>query len=265
MDGTFLDSTSRTTKKNLDAVSTLARQGHLFVPASGRTLSEMPQEVVNHPDVRYIIHSGGARIYDKKTKRSFGNYLDNGKMKKIKELLCDSQVVIAVRREGKAFVDGAKHKKGVYSTYRISPLVEDFLFRYSIPVENFDAFFDALDDVEAICIYFRYVEEQTVFEKKAKETGIFNVTASEPYNVELTSPDASKGQALTRLCEIIKRPLADTVFMGDSRNDISALRIAGLALVCANASDEVKTFAHQVIVSCDENTLDYVVKNVLKV
>ena len=67
LDGTLFDNKKNVTPENLAAIDKMAELGVYFVPCSGRTLREIPENVKGIPSVRYILHSDGAVIYDKKT------------------------------------------------------------------------------------------------------------------------------------------------------------------------------------------------------
>ena len=69
LDGTLLDSESRLSPENASAISELAKRGIIFVPTTGRTMLELPEEIRTHKDVRYFIYSNGAGIYDVQKKK----------------------------------------------------------------------------------------------------------------------------------------------------------------------------------------------------
>ena len=56
LDGTLLNSAGVISPENLAAIHELTEKGSHFVPASGRGYSEMPQQIHDCPDIRYIIH-----------------------------------------------------------------------------------------------------------------------------------------------------------------------------------------------------------------
>lgn len=67
LDGTLLNNNSQISDENIAAINELAEREVWFVPCSGRTLSEMPQNIRELPSIRYIIHSNGAAVLDKVT------------------------------------------------------------------------------------------------------------------------------------------------------------------------------------------------------
>lgn len=71
-------------------------------------------------------------------------------------------------------------------------------------------------------------------------------------SMEITHPDATKGQALLRLCRLLDLPEQAVMALGDSGNDISMLHRAGLGVAMGNAPDFVKAAADV----CTESNTD---------
>ena len=69
--------------------------------------------------------------------------------------------------------------------------------------------------------------------------------------MEITHPDAQKGIALEALCALLDIPLENTMAMGDSGNDESMLKMAGLGIAMGNAPDFIKAAADAVTESND--------------
>ena len=61
--------------------------------------------------------------------------------------------------------------------------------------------------------------------------------------MEITHPDATKGQTLEILCKSLQIPMEAVMALGDSGNDITMLRQAGLGVAMGNAPDFVKQAA----------------------
>ena len=77
---------------------------------------------------------------------------------------------------------------------------------------------------------------------------------------EVTSPNASKGNALAFLAGRYGIPQAETIAVGDSDNDISMIRWAGLGVAMGNAAPEVIAAADQVAPSVTEDGLATVIE-----
>ena len=69
LDGTILRDDKTISQENLDAIKKFTEMGGIFVPTTGRAIGEVPDFLLNNPDIRYIICSDGTGIYDKQTGR----------------------------------------------------------------------------------------------------------------------------------------------------------------------------------------------------
>ena len=64
--------------------------------------------------------------------------------------------------------------------------------------------------------------------------------------MEITHPDARKGIALDALCRLLNIPPENTLALGDSGNDESMLKKAGLGVAMGNAPDFIQKIADAV-------------------
>lgn len=76
--------------------------------------------------------------------------------------------------------------------------------------------------------------------------GVARVKRSLPPFVEITDPQAGKGNALRRLCERLGVDLRDSVAVGDAPNDADMLAVAGYAVAVEGAPDELLRVADAV-------------------
>lgn len=82
-------------------------------------------------------------------------------------------------------------------------------------------------------------------EEALKKIDVSAVWASET-SIEITHSDATKGNALLQLSRLLEIPPENILAIGDSGNDISMLRRAGLGIAMGNAPDFVKEAADAV-------------------
>ena len=65
-------------------------------------------------------------------------------------------------------------------------------------------------------------------------------------SMEITHAEASKGNGAAQLCRLLGIPMANVLALGDSGNDITMLKQAGLGVAMGNAPDFVKAAADAV-------------------
>lgn len=88
---------------------------------------------------------------------------------------------------------------------------------------------------------------------------ILQVTISKPIYLELTNKDATKGKALKYLAQSLKVDRNEIIAIGDSYNDISMIKYAGLGVAMGNAHEDVKKWADYVTLTNNEDGVAEVV------
>ena len=73
-----------------------------------------------------------------------------------------------------------------------------------------------------------------------------NAHRSQLYYLDVTHPEANKGNAALRLAELLGIAADEMACIGDMGNDVAMLDVAGLAIAMGNASEEVREAAHYV-------------------
>ncbi|MCP8970138.1 Cof-type HAD-IIB family hydrolase [Ectobacillus ponti] len=86
------------------------------------------------------------------------------------------------------------------------------------------------------------------------------LASSSPFNLEITHISGNKGSALQAMARHFGIPLAHTVAIGDERNDIPMLNVAGLSIAMENAEEEVKQCSDVVTLSNDEHGVAYAIE-----
>lgn len=86
---------------------------------------------------------------------------------------------------------------------------------------------------------------QTQAEEALKAIAVSAVWSSDT-SMEITHPRAQKGIALAALCDLLAIPPENTMALGDSGNDESMLKKAGLGVAMGNAPDFIKAIADAV-------------------
>lgn len=88
----------------------------------------------------------------------------------------------------------------------------------------------------------------------------FEITNSSPSNLELNPIGVSKAAALQELCGLLGIGMSQVVAVGDSLNDIAAIREAGLGVAMGNAQEAVKEAADAVTLSNNEHGVAEVIR-----
>jgi Cof subfamily protein (haloacid dehalogenase superfamily) len=91
-------------------------------------------------------------------------------------------------------------------------------------------------------------------EKKlqAEFAGAVSATLSQKYYLDVTHPDANKGEGILLLSELLDIPTEQIAVIGDMQNDVPMFRQSGLSIAMGNASSDVQREAKYVTTSNEE-------------
>ncbi len=97
----------------------------------------------------------------------------------------------------------------------------------------------------------------------ARCDGSFNATTAGEEDIEITSAGVNKGSALREISAVTGIPHQNIMAIGDSPNDLSMFREAGVSVAVANALPEVKEAADIIAPSNDEAGVLWAIRRLL--
>ncbi|NLN97493.1 MAG: HAD family phosphatase [Eubacteriaceae bacterium] len=255
VDGTLATSDLTITEPTKKTIAKAIDQGVLVVPATGRVFKQVPEEVLEIPGMQYAITSNGAAVTDLKSmEQIYTNPLKKEVVEKIAELLYNRTLYVEAYIGGKSITYGrsldlAKKKMPkeyvdlIVSTIDVEPKEKDF-YDYILrkPVEKINLFFESRQDrLNMISELERAVADES------------KITSPVIDNVEINNPNASKGDALSHLADLLAIPSQRVMAVGDADNDIEMIRYAGLGIAMENADEDLKRIADEMTLSNDED------------
>jgi Cof subfamily protein (haloacid dehalogenase superfamily) len=79
------------------------------------------------------------------------------------------------------------------------------------------------------------------------------IARSQTYYLDVTAPQANKGDGVSRIAVAFGVPLEEVAVLGDQANDLPMFARAGLSIAMGQATDEVKAHADHVTASSDDD------------
>ena len=263
LDGTLFDYGTHVSEENDRAIRALVSGGALFVINTGRTYTEIPKELREHPAVQYIICSDGAAIYDQKNGTRISLCMENEVSNRVLDILADYECFPTVHYHGNSYLNADRFDRATMDYHNVNEYFRIHFELTNLPQTNFAEFCREADEVEMICTFFHSRKDLEEAAKRFEEAGLM-VAATASYNIEVFSPRAGKGNALLRLAEHLGVAREDTIAMGDSTNDLSMIRAAGLGLAMENAKEAVKAEADAVACRNTEHIMPYLLKTYIR-
>lgn len=259
IDGTLLNTDSQLSEKNISAISRLGKLGMHFVPATGRTLSEIPPEVLSCSDIRYIIQSNGAAVTDRISGEQIRLCIGCDAAKRLLDILFKYDAHLTVRHGGESYA--GKLTDYVVKHNKVDKNHVAVIQRYANFPTNFKEVVYSLDYIEVVSAYFPSEDERQSCRAEIESLGECRTAQVGEHGLEIFDKSAGKGAALLALSEWLGVDRTESIGVGDSGNDITLVQAAGLGLAVKNATDELKGVADEVICSNDEGAIDYILKH----
>jgi Cof subfamily protein (haloacid dehalogenase superfamily) len=264
LDGTLLNSKMELSQENKEAILKMAEMGIYFVPCTGRSLSEVAQEIRGLQEARYYITSNGAAVFDvKENKAIIQNCIIGEDKSFLLKTLRKYHSLFTIHINGISYADADRRDHATCRSFRMNDLFIRHIDDKDDFIENFDAFCDEAKMVENCCAFFKNDEDMAACRKELLQTGRFAITASMPTNLEINFIEAGKGVALLALAEYLGIDPQKTIGVGDNINDADSLARAGLGLAVKNARPELLAIADQVVCSNDDHAMKYILENII--
>ena len=259
LDGTLLDSNGIISNKTCDAIKEAVKRGIEIVPATGRNIGLICEEIKAIDGIRYAITSNGAAVIDIREERViFSNFINLDILKRIIDLIKNYPIVIELYADGHAYVD-----KDVFDNPEKYNLNENQIHLMAYNHILIDKFFDLIDEskdinwikcVEKINIPFLNEDiKKKVLKSLSNEFDELKITSSGKDNIEINISSANKGNGLEKLVNILGIRLEEVAAIGDNNNDIEMIERSGLGIAMGNDIDEIKNKAGYVTVDNDKN------------
>ena len=243
VDGTLVKDDHMTIPQiNIEAIKQAKKEGIITAISTGRTLTATVEESSALGGVDYFVLSNGAIIIDGKTKEViYSNYFCPETIEKVVGIIEKYPVIYEIYADGKGYIN-----QYTYDNYfDIKALPQVFLVQYRKLLETFDNALELVrkHNVEKININQipkEYIEPLTA-ELNAISGLVF--TAGFDGNMEIVVEGSDKGTAIKRIVDSLNIKAENVMVFGDSENDATMLKFAGISYALASGKDAAKNAA----------------------
>ena len=258
LDGTLLNTQGGISKENLDAIHALAVHGVHLVPASGRSYSEMPAVLREHPDIRYFLYSNGAAVLDRVTGEKIEMCIPRDTSKGVLDLLFSYETHITYRHNCVCIGDASQQNEAAFAYYNVWQRHREVVEEFAVCENNFRDRVYAADSVEMFAVYFHSETEFEACREALRAIEGIGFAQIAYCGLEIFSSAAGKGRALLALADRLGIAQKETAAVGDSDNDRSMIVAAGSGFAVSNANESLKADADAVICSNDEHAMAWI-------
>ena len=262
LDGTTLtrNGLTRRTKETLEEA---IENGLDVVIATGRPYSALPETVKTIKGLEHIIISNGAHIVRPLTGEFlYSNYVEREAILRVRDMLMERNFPVEVFTEGRAYVDRELYEdvKKNGSTY----LAARYILRTREPVDRiYDFWFEHADSIENVNIQFEHQEDKAEMKSILEKSEGITLTSSTYHNLEVGGETTSKASALWQLCRMKGLTMENVMAFGDSPNDGTMIREAGIGVAMENATADILEDADITAPSNDDEGVAYTLRMLL--
>ncbi len=253
LDGTLVDSEKRISEFTWEMLDKASKQGVVVLPATGRPLVGVPQELKDFPGVNYAVTANGARVVNVKTGETvFESSVSVEKALEILDVFDDYDCHEEVFIEGASYANIAcqSHLEDYYrqeSMISYTLRTRTFVDSVRKKVQNCGK---TLDKVQA---FFHSDEEfQLAKARLDKIEGVVATTAM-GNNWEVNREGTDKGNALIGLGKVLGIEKDEIMAFGDGMNDYEMIKKVGFGVVMENGAEELKKIADYITDTNDED------------
>ncbi len=253
LDGTIISNATSYSDKVIETLNSAAIQGISVVVCTGRVLGEIPDTIKDITGIKYFITSNGASIVNHNGDLLYTDTIEPDTARRIFNILSDYKCLIDLYIGGKGYMQ--KSDALILDEYNVTDGFENVLLNAREMKDDIMSFYNETQPkLEKINLFFADIKE--------RREAIYRISKLEPapkiaysmdYNLEITSSTCCKGQGLQFLANLLNISMAEVMAVGDSNNDISMLKLAGIPVAMGNSPESVKQAAVFVTDTCEND------------
>ena len=253
LDGTFLDPKKNIHPDNIRALKAAAEKGAVIVPATGRIVGGVPQQIRELPFVRYYVTVNGAFVYDAREDKAVARTeipLEDA----LRLLRYEDSLGISYDcyQDGWGYMSADMYDRA--GEFVADPGILKLVLTLRTKVPELKEYLRQKgESVQKLQLYFTDMQERArQFEALPELFPGMAFTTSVPFNIEVNSSAATKGQGLAALCKLLGIKAEEVLAFGDDLNDADMIRFAGVGVAMENAIEELRAAADWVTASNSE-------------
>ncbi len=251
MDGTLLNTNHEVSHRFFELFEIMHQKGIIFVAASGRQYHSIVDKLLPiKNDIIIIAENGGFAMH--KNKELLATPLPNDDKNHVLDILDSIENIYPVlcgkhsayiKNDSKEFEDKLRE---YYTDYKVVENLKDF---------------DG--EILKIAIYHFENSEKYIYPSVAHLEDKLKVKVSGENWVDISSPNAHKGFALSKVQELYNVKPEETMVFGDYNNDLEMLGLAEFSFAMENAHPNVKKAANYCTLSNENNGVEHILSKLV--
>ncbi|GIP44560.1 phosphatase YwpJ [Paenibacillus sp. J45TS6] len=276
LDGTLLNTESQISSENADAIRFAQNNGVHVVIATGRAHADVRAICKKAGLVTPVIAANGATIHDENENKIESIPMDRKIAFSILEWLEANEFYYEVLTDQAIYSPNQGHQlMSIEIDRALSANPEESMDRLlrlaekqyeQTGIVRIPSYRNIPESAEIYNILSLSFDPEKLEQGRAQFRNDENVAMviSADHNFEVEHPEASKGNALSKLASRLGVSMEDTMAIGDSFNDVSMLSMAHHSVAMGNANPKIKELAKEVTLKNTEHGVAYAIERKLK-
>lgn len=268
MDGTALNDQKEMDSRTREAIHTAICAGKEVLFCTGRPYDEMREFLKDFPDMHYLCGESGALVYDLRAKKPLACLtMDKQAVQLILDEIKNQDIMPCFFSAGSGYVSREQLNRANY--YQIGVYQESVRKSYHLVDDIYDTMEKKADSIEKLLLFHTSPDErQKTLDNFTTKALSSTMVFSEISCLECSPLGVNKAEGLKILCEKMGISMEQMIMVGDSYNDLEALKASGLAVAMGNANAEVKSVCSATVADnnhsgCAEAIYRYLLKSPL--
>ena len=240
IDGTLVTQEKLLTPKSVHAVARLHEAGILFGVTTGRPPKGVKMLIESLPFLRFIAGFNGGVVVNREFLVFRENLLDSRVAEEVVRSILDHGLDAWLYTDKDWFIREP-------AAYRVDRETKTVQFAAKV-VPSFDGLFSRVAKIVGVSEDYDTVA-QCEKDVQARFGAIVSAARSQPYYLDVTHPNANKGEVVMMASEYFRIPPREIATIGDMANDITMFKKSGVSIAMGNASPEVQKAATSVTAS----------------
>lgn len=264
MDGSLLSEDKTITKYTKKLITEALALGKDIAVCTGRGLKETIPFIEEIPNFRYVIFANGSCIYDrKKDKMIAERFIHTDTVQYTMDYISSKDILVYANMDHGSITDRyrIRHMENYYAKQ-----FEGLFRKMALQVNNIPEYYEENPQLKfyKINLFHRSgIDREKTLETLKNAQLPASYTIGDESNIEISPEGINKGCALSELCRYLNLQKEKVIYVGDSWNDLSAMRYAGLAVAMGNAEADVKKACRIETADCDHDGVGRVIDRYL--
>ncbi|MCI5856308.1 MAG: Cof-type HAD-IIB family hydrolase [Agathobacter sp.] len=258
LDGTLFNNQSKITEDNINEIRRVSEQGVHVVISTGRPYCGIPFTQIEGTGIEYAITTNGSSVYHIPDQKCiYENSMEPDMVLPIMDYLLSKNIHFDVFINGDAF--SPEKCVTVGQNLAVPESLKNYILNSRKRISDMPAYIRKNNlRVQKITMNFQKDENGILVDREEIKTYFDSRTdvtcvCGGYNNLEFTKRGADKGNGLRQLAQYLDVPVADTIAIGDTENDLAIIQAAGVGIAMGNATDAVKAASDDITLSNEES------------